>query len=56
MLGIAASISTMKPIGVPIFGLAISEMKTAIPKLIGTPIAMAMAELTRVPMIYGSAP
>ena len=56
MLGIAASISTMKPIGVPILGLAISEMNTAIHKIIRTPIAMAIAELRRVPMMYGSAP
>lgn len=56
MLGIAASISMMKPIGVPNLGGDISEMNTAIPKLIGTPIAIAMAELTSVPMMYGSAP
>ena len=56
MLGIAASISMMKPIGVPNLGGDISEMNTAIPKLIGTPIAIAMAELTRVPTTYGSAP
>src|SRR5918992_1409535 len=56
MLGIAASISTMKPMGVPNLGGDISEMNTAIPKLIGTPIAIAMAELTRVPTMYGSAP
>jgi hypothetical protein len=31
-------------------------MNTAIPKLIGTPIAIAMAELTSVPTMYGSAP
>ena len=41
---------------VPILGGAISETNTAIPKLIGTPIAIAMAELTRVPTMYGSAP
>lgn len=56
MLGIAASISIMKPIGVPNLGGDISEMNTAIPKLMGTPIAIAMAELTRVPTTYGSAP
>ncbi|MFL6494111.1 MAG: hypothetical protein ACJ70N_04840, partial [Nitrososphaera sp.] len=37
-------------------GGAISEMNTAIPKLIGTPIAIAMAELKSVPTTYGSAP
>ena len=56
MLGIAASISTMKPMGVPIFDGDISEINTAIPRLIGTAIAIAMAELRRVPMTYGSAP
>jgi hypothetical protein len=31
-------------------------MNTAIPKLIGTPIIIAIAELIKVPMIYGRAP
>lgn len=34
----------------------ISDMNIAIPKLIGTPIAMAIPAQTRVPMIYGRAP
>ena len=35
---------------------AISDKNIAIPKLIGTPIAIAIPEQTKVPMIYGKAP
>jgi hypothetical protein len=35
---------------------AISERKTAIPILTGTPIDIAIAAVTKVPMMYGSAP
>jgi hypothetical protein len=41
----------MKASGVPIRGGAISEIKIAIAKLIGTPMAIAMAELRRVPIM-----
>ncbi len=49
MLGTAASTSTMYATGVPTLGGAISEIKTAIPRLIGTPIAIAMPALAIVP-------
>ena len=56
ILGTAANNSITKDNGVLIFEEAISDRNTAIPKLIGTPIATAIPELIRVPMIYGKAP
>ena len=60
MLGTAANNSIIKDNGVLIFDRMvdedISERNIAIPKLIGTPIARATAELISVPMIYGKAP
>ena len=44
MLGTAARSSVIKDKGVPIRGGAISEMKMAIPKLMGTPMAIAIAD------------
>jgi hypothetical protein len=35
---------------------AISDKNIAIPKLIGTPIAIAIPEQTKVPIMYGKAP
>jgi hypothetical protein len=56
MLGTAASNSMMKDSGVDNLDGAISERKMAIPRLMGTPIAIAIAEVIKVPIIYGSAP
>ena len=56
MLGTAARSSVIKDNGVPMRGGAISEMKMAIAKLIGTPMAIAIAELKRVHIMYGKAP
>jgi hypothetical protein len=56
MLGTAANNSITKDNGVLILGEDSSERNIAIPKLIGTPIAMAIAEVTKVPTMYGSAP
>src|SRR5438132_223631 len=50
MLGTAASNSITNDNGVASLPGEISEIKVAIPKLIGTPIAMAIPELTRVPI------
>src|SRR5438105_4736495 len=55
-LGIAARTSTTNETGVPTFGGVISEINAAIPKLTGTAIVIAMAELAKVPRMYGSAP
>ncbi len=56
MLGTAARSSVTKDRGVPIRGGAISDIKIAIAKLIGTPMAIAIAELSRVPIMNGKAP
>jgi len=60
MLGTAANNSITKDNGALIFDRIfdedISERNIAIPKLSGTPIARATAELISVPMIYGKAP
>ena len=60
MLGTAANNSITKDNGVLIFDKIfdedISVRNIAIPRLIGTPIARATAELSSVPMIYGKAP
>jgi hypothetical protein len=56
ILGTAAKSSIMKDKEVFNFEPAISDRNIAIPKLIGTPIAIAIPEETRVPMIYGKAP
>lgn len=51
MLGTAASNSTTKDRGAESLPGEISERKTAIPMLTGTPIAIAIADVTNVPMI-----
>ena len=51
ILGTAANNSIIKDNGTLTFGGAISERNMAIPRLIGTPIATAKAELIKVPMI-----
>lgn len=56
MLGTAASNSITKDNDVDSFDGAISVKNMAMPKLIGTPIAIAIPELTKVPIIYGNAP
>ena len=56
MLGTAASSSTMLETTTLITSGAISARKIAIPKLIGTPIMMAIRAVTRVPKMYGRAP
>lgn len=56
ILGTAASNSITKDSGVLILDDAISDRNTATPKLIGTPIAIAKAELISVPIMYGKAP
>ena len=60
MLGTAANNSIIKDNGPLIFDRIldedISERNIAIPKLTGTPIARATAELISVPMMYGKAP
>jgi hypothetical protein len=56
MLGTAAKVSTTNDNGARNFGDATSERNMAIRRLIGTPTAIATAELKRVPIIYGSAP
>ena len=54
-LGTAASSSTTNPSGFPIFAGA-SVTNIAIPMLSGTPIAIANAEVTNVPTMYGRTP
>lgn len=56
ILGTAANNSITNERGVARREGDISDMNIAIPKLMGTPIAIAIAALTRVPTIYGSAP
>ena len=56
MLGTAASSSTAIPTGRLSQGGAICVINNAIPKLTGTAISMAIAEVTSVPTIGISAP
>jgi len=56
ILGTAASNSITKDSGVLILDDAISDRNTATPKLIGTPTAIAKAEVISVPIMYGKAP
>lgn len=56
ILGTAAKSSIMKDKEVFNFEPAISDRNIAMPKLIGTPIAIAIPEETKVPIIYGKAP
>jgi hypothetical protein len=56
ILGTAAKSSIINDKEVFNFVPAISDRNIAIPKLIGTPIAIAIPEQTKVPIIYGKAP
>jgi hypothetical protein len=56
ILGTAANNSITKERGVAKREGDISDMNIAIPKLMGTPIAIAIAALIRVPTTYGNAP
>src|SRR5215469_3049729 len=56
MLGMAANSSIALATGFLIQAGAISAMKTATPKLTGTPRIIAIAELMRVLMMNGKAP
>ena len=56
ILGTAANNSITNDMGAAKRGGDISDTNVAIPKLIGTPITIAIAELARVPIMYGKAP
>lgn len=56
ILWTAANNSITKDNGVLIFGEDNSEPNIAIPKLTGTPMTIAIAGLTKAPIIYGKAP
>ena len=56
ILWTAANNSITKDNGVLIFGEDNSEPNIAIPKLTGPPMTIAIAGLTKAPIIYGKAP